>query len=141
MSKKALYLPEAERLYTQDLLTLEEIASRLPVAERTLRYWKEEGAWDDKKKQATRSRQAFHEELYEFVRTLMKKIKEDLLEGNEISQSRMYAFVNLIPRIYKLKEYEEAVTEMNTKLAKEGVSDKDKLEDTQKLINDILGLS
>lgn len=140
MAKKALYYPEAERLYTQDLLTLDEIASRLQVSERTLRYWKEDGAWDEKKKQAVRSKQAFHEELYEFVRTLMKKIKEDLLEGNEISQSRMYAFVNLIPRIYKLKEYEEAVAEMNSKLSKEGVSEKDKIEDIQQLINEALGL-
>ncbi len=140
MAKKALYFPEAERLYVNELLTLEEICSRLPVSERTLRYWKEEGAWDDKKKQAQRAKTAMHEELYEFVRVLLKSIKEDIAAGKEVAQSRMYAFVNLIPRIYKLKEYEEAMSKMSDGLSNAGVSDKDKLEDTQKLINDILGL-
>ena len=42
MSKKALYFAEAERLYVTEQNTVNEIAERLNLAEKTVRNWKKE---------------------------------------------------------------------------------------------------
>jgi len=109
MAKKNLYFTEAERLYVIEQCTINEIAQKLNLAEKTVRNWKEEGGWEHKRLQYLRSRQAFHEELYEFARTLMKTIKEDMETGERIDPGRMYAFTRLLPMIVKVKDYEEAV--------------------------------
>ncbi len=107
MAKKHLYFDEAERLYCIEQNTLDEISSRMPVAESTLRLWKAEGDWGRKRKQYLESRQAFHEELYEFSRSLMRTIKDDMDSGQKVDPGRMYSFTRLIPMITKVKDYEE----------------------------------
>jgi len=111
MAKKALYFTEAERLYVIEQCTLSEIASRLRIAERTVRNWKEEGDWERKRLQYLQSRQSFHEELYEFTRQLMKSIKDDMDAGKEVSTGKMYTFARLLPLISKVKEYEDQTSE------------------------------
>ncbi|GAB4327321.1 MAG: hypothetical protein Kow0037_00780 [Calditrichia bacterium] len=107
MAKKQLYFNDAERLYVVEQLTLAEIASRIPVAERTLRLWKEEGDWGRKRLQYLQGKKAFHEELYQFARKLMKSIQEDLEAGKKVDPGRMYAFTRMLPLITKIKDYED----------------------------------
>ena len=101
-----MYMAEAERLFVQEHFTITEIAARLRLNEKTLRSWKEEGDWDTKKKNFLASRQSFAEELYDFTRTLMKKIKEDLEAGNKIDTGRMYAFTQLCGKLTTIKKFE-----------------------------------
>lgn len=110
MAKKQIYFAEAERLYVVEQYTLAEIASHLHLAEKTVRNWKEEGDWENKRLRYLKGKQAFHEELYEFARDLMKTIKEDMQNGQKVDPGRMYAFTRLLPLIYRVKEYEDVVS-------------------------------
>lgn len=126
---------EAERLYVYEQETFTNIAGQLGISDRAVRYWAEEGQWQDKRINYRRSRQAFHEELYEFTRLLMRKIKEKIEAGEEPSQSSMYAFVNLLPKIVKVKDYEDAKGQAETKGSADGLSD-----DALGVVRDLLGL-
>lgn len=127
MSKRDVYYSEAERLYVVDQMTIEEVASRLNVAPRTVRYWKEDEDWDGKRKKYLKSKQTFHEELYEFAKKLMHSIKEDLDNGEKVDTGRMYAFTRMLPLITKIKEYED-------------VSNKKQSEEKKGLTQDVLAL-
>lgn len=107
--KKHLYFAEAERLYVVEQHTLAEIASSQDVSERTLSSWKAEGDWETKRANFLKSKQGFHEELYELARTIMRKINEDLAENKEVSASRLYTLKSLLPQLTKVKDYEAAV--------------------------------
>ena len=60
-----------------------------------------------KKEEFRKSKQAFHSELYEFARKLMRDISEDMENGEKIDPGRMYAFTRMLPLIGKVKEYED----------------------------------
>lgn len=136
MAKKQLYFGEAERLYVVEHCTLAEIASRLRLAEKTIRNWKDEGDWDVKRRQLVQSKESLHEELYEFCRALLKSIKKDLEEGKKVDPGRMYAFVNIVSKIGIIKNYEaDKASEAKDTQPKGGLS-----EDTLKQIEELLGL-
>ena len=138
MAKKQLYFNEAERLYVVEQCTLAEIASRLRLAEKTVRNWKDEGDWEAKRVGHLKSKEAFHEELYEFARKLMRSIKEDMDKGEKVDPGRMYAFTRLLPLITKVKDYEDVVAkkEKDEDTTKPGLT-----EDVLKVIErEVLGL-
>lgn len=136
MAKKQLYFGEAERLYVIEQMTLAEIASRLRLAEKTVRNWKDEGDWETKRLQHLKSKQAFHEELYEFARKLMEGIKEDLENKVKVDAGRMYAFTRLLPLITKVKDYEDVVTAKEKEKAPKATLQDDVL----KIIQESLGI-
>ena len=109
MAKKQLYFNEAERLYVIEQKTIAEIASRLRLSEKTVRNWKEEGDWQNKRYQYLQGKKAFHEELYQFARKLMKSIQADMDAGVKVDPGRLYAFTRLIPMLIKVKDYEETM--------------------------------
>lgn len=123
MTKKHLYYSDAERMYVVEQMTLDEIASRTQTNERTIRKWKEQGDWDTKKKQYLKSKQMFHEELYDFARKLMKGIKEDIEKGEKVDSGRMYAFTKMLPMIVKVKEYEDIQTKREENADKKALTD------------------
>lgn len=108
MSKKMIYGTEAERLYVQENYTISEIVAKLRLSEKTIRNWKDDGDWENKKKRFMVSKQSFHEELFDFTRTLMKSLKEDLDAGRKIDTGRMYAFTQLCGKLTNVKKYEDA---------------------------------
>jgi hypothetical protein len=103
-----IYGTEAERLYVQENYTISEIVAKLRLSEKTIRNWKEDGDWENKKKRFMVSKQSFHEELFDFTRTLMKSLKEDLDAGRKIDTGRMYAFTQLCGKLTNVKKYEDA---------------------------------
>ena len=109
MNSKRQYYDEAERLFVIEHMSLEEICNRLKLCRKTVMNWKEVGNWDGKRKQYLRSRQTFHEELYEFAKKLMKGISEDMDSGEKVDTGRMYAFCRILPMIGKVKDYEDVV--------------------------------
>ncbi len=66
MTKKDSLSACAERMYVIEQMTINEIASQLKVHEKSIRNWKDEYSWDNKRKQYLESKQMFHEELYNF---------------------------------------------------------------------------
>lgn len=135
MAKKAQYFNEAERLYVVEQCTLAEIASRLRLAEKTVRSWKDEGDWETKRLQLVRSKQTFHEELYEFTRKLMNNIQEDMTAGEKVDTGRLYTLTRLLPMLVKVKDYEDVSAK------KEADKPSGLTEDVIKLIEqEVLGL-
>lgn len=118
MTKAHLYNAEAERLYVVEQMGFEEIVSRIPVSLKTLQRWKSQGKWPQKREQYIKSRQAFHDELYEFSRYLMRSIKEDMQNGEQVDQGRFYTFARLLPQITKVKEYEDIISKKEEKQEK-----------------------
>lgn len=117
-NKKLLYFEETQRLYVIEQLSLAEIARRIPISERTLRSWKEEGSWELKRSEHLRQKQSFHEELFEFTRELMRKVRDDMKSNKETPSGQLYTLTNLLGKIHKLKEYEDetgTATESKTK--------------------------
>lgn len=122
MAKKHLAL-EAERLYTQEQLSLEEIAVRLNVSVRTLQTWKTDGDWAGKRQGYLNQRRSFHEELYGFTRKLMKSIEKDIDAGEKVDSGRLYTLARLLPNMIKVKDYEEATAQAKEKDAdKSGIT-------------------
>jgi len=137
LTKAHLYNADAERMFVIEQMTFEEISARLPVSEKTLQRWKSKGKWKEKKEQYIKSRQAFHDELYEFARYLMKSIKEDLKNGDSVDQGRFYTFTRILPQITRIKEYEDVRSKYEEKEGKKGLT-----EDVIKLIEqEVLGIN
>lgn len=118
MSKKGLYFEEAERLFVVEQLNLLEIANRIPVSERTLRNWKEEGDWDVKRSNYLSQRTSFHNELYDFTRELLTKVREDIAAGQDPNSGQLYTLMKLLDKLTKVKEYEDQTEKEDPKTAK-----------------------
>ena len=110
---KQYNLSEAERLYVFDLNTVEEIAEKLHLSEKTVSRWKLKYDWEYKKKKYLKSKQCFHEELYEFARKIMKDISADMESGDKVDSGRFYAFCRILPMFVKVKDYEDVVARKN----------------------------
>ena len=138
MAKKKMYFNEAERLYVIEQMTIAEIASRLRLSEKTVRNWKEEGDWGNKRMQYLQSKRAFHEELYQFARKLMRNIEADMDAGVKVDAGRLYTFIRLVPLLNKVKDYEDTTRkkEDTTQEKKVGLTD----ELLQRIEKEILGM-
>lgn len=109
MNSKQHLFNEAERQYLYEFKMLDEISANLHIHRNTLVKWKNKGDWDKKRKDFLKSKQSFHQELYEFARKLMKDIVSDIDAGEKIDPGRMYAFCKIIPMFTKVKDYEDIV--------------------------------
>ena len=132
--KRSEYYAEAERLYVTLNNTLIEISGKLGVAERTLRYWKDEGQWEEKRSHFINQSTQLHKDLYELAAALTNDIKNQIADGAEPAASKMYVLVKLLPLLTKTKEYEDAVSPVPEKTV-EGITD-----DTKKELRALFGL-
>ena len=124
MTNKQYLIGEAENLFVYKLKAVETIANELNLSRKTVMNWKEKGDWDNKRKLYIKSKIAFHEELFEFARKIMKDITEDMEKGNKIDAGRMYAFCKLVPMFTKVKQ-SRRIMESSTTLYYLGISSKD----------------
>ena len=122
MTNKQYLIGEAENLFVYKLKTVETIANELNLSRKTVMNWKEKGDWDNKRKLYIKSKIAFHEELFEFARKIMKDITEDMEKGNKIDAGRMYAFCKLVPMFTKVKDYEDIMAKKEEKAAPRGLT-------------------
>lgn len=122
MVKRDIHFPEAERLYVIEQMTINEIASKLRLNEKTIRIWKNMGDWENKRRKYLKSKLSFHEELYEFSRKLMSSIKDDLENGEKVDSGRLYTFTRLLPLITKVKEYEDIAAKSDEKENNKGLT-------------------
>ena len=122
MTNKQYLIGEAENLFVYKLKTVETIANELNLSRKTVMNWKEKGDWNNKRKLYIKSKIAFHEELFEFARKIMKDITEDMEKGNKIDAGRMYAFCKLVPMFTKVKDYEDIVANKEEKATPRGLT-------------------
>lgn len=137
MNSKKYLVNEAERLFTYEFRTVDDIASRLNINRKTVMKWKDDGDWEKKRKDFLKSKQSFHEELYEFARKLMKDISIDMDNGEKVDPGRMYAFCRLIPMFTKVKDYEENMSKKDETKQPKGLTP----ELIQKIEEEVLGIT
>ena len=137
MNSKKYLFNEAERLFTYEFRTVDDIASRLNINRKTVMKWKDDGDWEKKRKDFLKSKQSFHEELYEFARKLMKDISIDMDNGEKVDPGRMYAFCRLIPMFTKVKDYEENMSKKDETKQQKGLTP----ELIQKIEEEVLGIT
>jgi len=136
LTKKDTLATCAERLYVVEGMTINEIAEVLKVHEKSIRNWKEEFAWIDKREKYDTTKKMFHEDLYNFARKLMASIEYDMDEQNKIDPGRMYAFTKMLPLINKIKEYEDGVIQKPSDKEEQGLTP----EMIRKIESEILGI-
>jgi hypothetical protein len=115
LTKKHLLFADAETLYVIEQRTVEEISEKLKVNEKTVRNWKAEGNWDSKRIQYIKSKQMFHEDLYNFARKLMATIEDSFEKGERVDPGRLYAFMRMVPMITKIRDYEAVIAKSKSK--------------------------
>lgn len=103
----------AANLYIEKFMTLETIAKQLNVSERTLSRWKAEGNWDEKRFKHIQAKTTFHEDLYDFGKTLLESIMTDMKNGEKIDSSRLYTVTKIMNMLKNVKTYEDKVTAEN----------------------------
>ena len=116
--KKQILADSAANLYIEKFMTLENIAKQLDVSERTLSRWKAEGNWDEKRFKHIQSKTTFHEDLWDFGKTLLESIKVDMENGEKIEPSRMYTLTKIMNMLKNVKNYENKVTAENCETEK-----------------------
>lgn len=134
-TKKPSYFAEAERLYVVEGMNLEDISTRMPISTRSLSDWKKEGEWERKKATLLAQKNAFHEELYDFSRVLLRKIKTDIQNGDDPSTGQLYTLTKLLRSITTVKVYED-----KRESEKPKSDNKDKKESLMKEISEIIGV-
>lgn len=135
MAKKAQHYTEAERLYVSEYNTLEQISEKLGVSERALRYWKDEGGWDNKRSDFQENSAALHSELYDLARTLTQSIKKSLVSETEPSPHQLYTLTRLVPLLTKTKDYEDSSAPAEVPEQPKGIT-----EETKKKVRQLFGL-
>ena len=103
----------AENLYVYKLNTMEEIGAKLGISPKTASRWNVKYGWSKKRADFLKSKQCFHEELYELARKLMKDIVSDIDSGEKIDTGRMYSFCKILPMFLKVKDYEDVIARKN----------------------------
>ena len=88
------------------------------------------------KQKFLKSKQSFHEELFEFARKLMKDIMSDIDAGEKVDSGRMFALCKILPMFVKVKDYEDIVAKRDKKEAPSGLT----ADIIAKIEEDILGI-
>lgn len=106
--KKQMLAESAANLYIEKFMTLETIAKQLNVSERTLRRWKTEGNWNEKRSEYLKSNTTFPEDLYSFGKRLLDSIMTDMSNGKKVEPSRLYTVTKIINMLKNVKTYEDS---------------------------------
>jgi hypothetical protein len=110
MGKKADHYDEAEDLYVVEGFTLEAIAGKLPVSLTTLSRWKQEGEWEERRRELARA-------LREIKRnTILLRQRLSLAALENLDPQKVYAFSRLEPRAAAASDRPEARREVEPDL-------------------------
>lgn len=114
--KKDKYYEIAEKMYTEQFITVAGIAKRLGVNERTIKRWKKDEKWSEKRYQYLYKHTISKDDIYVFCKTMLAKFNSELQNGKKIDTSRLNVFLNLIEELVK-KEQKDFEIEEFIKLA------------------------
>lgn len=132
MSKMKLY-DEAEDLFVQNELSPDEISDKTGVSRRTLYYWMAKYKWNDKKQEIKKSQKALSEDLFEFCKKLMRKIKSDMESKLPPNRAELYSLVNILKYLPTLQKHESISPRENS------VKNEITAETIEKIQREILG--
>lgn len=103
---KMKYYKQAETLFLQDNLSVDEICKNLNVSRRTLFYWRTKYEWERKKAEKLANKEGFSKELQSFVEKLMAKLTMDMQNKKPVNQSEYYTLTNLLKYLPELAKIE-----------------------------------
>jgi len=106
---KMKYYNEAERLYVEDKMLVDEIAMQFNISRRTLFYWKKKYNWDKRRNDLNANNLNFSTDLKNFIRKLMTKLTKDMETQTPTAQAEIYSLLNLIKSLPEVKKYEKSV--------------------------------
>ena len=99
--KKDKYYEIAEKMYTEQFITVAGIAKRLGVNERTIKRWKKDGNWTEKRYQYLYKHTNSKDDIYVFCKTMLANFNSELQNGNKIDTSRLNVFLILLKNLSK----------------------------------------
>ena len=108
MSKLKLY-KQAENLYIEEGISIEDICRNLDISRRTIFYWKKKYDWDKSRNKKYKSESKLSTELTDIALKFMQKISKNMDNKIPTSQSEYYALINLIKNIPEVKKYEKSI--------------------------------
>ena len=115
MSKLKLY-KQAENLYIEEGMSIENICRNLEISRRTIFYWKKNYDWDKSRNKKYKSESKLSTELTDIALKFMQQISKNMDNKIPTSQAEYYALINLIKNIPEVKKYEKSVEKDLTKI-------------------------
>ena len=110
---KAELKPRAKELYTIHQMSLADISRALNVSTRTLQTWKAEDHWDEARAAISGSENNFHATLFELGEVMVRKIKQDELDGVKVAPERYTALQRIIDAAEHARKYEAVAPKQN----------------------------
>ena len=101
--KRDKYYDVAETMYVEQVITEVGIAKRLGISDRTVRRWKAEGDWGEKRKKFINKQTLTNYDMYQLVRKMLDDFNEDLANIQQIDSSRLNKFLNITEEMVKPK--------------------------------------
>lgn len=101
--KKNKYFDKAEKKYVEQFITEVGIAKRLGISDRTVRRWKVDGNWGEKRKEYLNKQTLTNYDMYQLVRQMLDDFNEDLANNQQIDISRLNKFLNITEEMVKPK--------------------------------------
>lgn len=108
MSKLKLY-KQAENLYIEEGMSIEDICRNLDISRRTIFYWKKNYDWDKSRNKKYKSESKLSTELTDIALKFIQQISKNMDNKIPTSQAEYYALINLIKNIPEVKKYEKSV--------------------------------
>ena len=108
MSKLKLY-KQAENLYIEEGMSIEDICRNLDISRRTIFYWKKNYDWDKSRNKKYKSESKLSTELKDIALKFIQQISKNMDNKIPTSQVEYYALINLIKNIPEVKKYEKSV--------------------------------
>lgn len=110
--KRDKYYDKAEKMYVEQFITEVGVAKRLGISDRTIRRWKADGNWGEKRKKYLTKQKFTNYDMYQLVRKMLDDFNEDVTNNQQIDTSRLYKFINLTEEMLKPKAKELTLKEL-----------------------------
>lgn len=108
MSKLKLY-KQAENLYIEGGMSIEDICRNLDISRRTIFYWKKKYDWDKSRNKKYKSESKLSTKLMDIALKFMQQISKNMDDKIPTSQAEYYALINLIKNISEVNKYEKSI--------------------------------
>lgn len=99
--KKNKYFDKAEKMYVEQFITEVGVAKRIGISDRTVRRWKADGNWGEKRKEYLNKQTLTNYDMYQLVRQMLDDFNEDLANKQQIDVSRLNKFLNITKEMVK----------------------------------------
>lgn len=129
--KKNKYYDKAEKMYVEQFITEIGVAKRLGISDRTVRRWKAEDGWGEKRKEFLNKQTVTNYDMYQLVRKMLDDFNEDLANNQQIDVSRLNKFLNLTEEMVKPKTKKMTLEELLNIAIKKHDMDKDLFNDDE----------